>query len=88
MCGYLPVCSGGGVSVGGCGVVGVAGGVESEMKEGEGGSAGYGADTVIGVVKHEVVTSMGSGLACEHTVGGAVVLAFPDGDGGSSADNG
>ena len=68
----------------------VSGGVESDMREeGEGGSTGYGVDTVMGVVRHGEVTSMGPGVACEYMVGGVVVLAAPAAwGGGSSADNG
>ena len=89
LCGYLPVCSGGEVSVGRCGVGSVSGGVESDMREEEGaGSTGYGVDTGMGVVRDGEVTSMGPGVACEYMVRGVVVLAAPAGGGGSSADNG
>ena len=70
LCGYLPVCSSGGVTVEGCGVGSVSGGVESEMEEGRGGSTRYLVDTVMGVVRDGEVTSMGPGVTCEYMVGG------------------
>ena len=67
LCGLIPVCSGGGVTVGGCGVRCISGTVESEMREGgEGSSTGYGCDAVMGVGKYEEV---GPGVTCEYTVG-------------------
>lgn len=80
---YIPVDSGGGDTVGCCGLEGVSRGVESEMKEGgEGCSIGCSGDAVAGV-KHEEVTSVGPGVACECLVGDVVVLAASAGDGGS-----
>ena len=65
------MCSGGGVIVGACGVGGVSGGVESEMREGrEGGSTGCGGDGVTGVGRYEEGIGVGSGVTCEYTVGG------------------
>ena len=75
MCPYIPVCSGGGVAVGGCGVGGVSGGVESVMREkGEDGGTGCGSDTVISVgTEYEEVTRVGAGGTCKCTVGGVAV---------------
>ena len=68
LCGYIPVCSGGGVTVGGCGVGCISETVESEMREeGEGSTTGYGRDAVMGVGKYEEV---GPGVTCENTVVG------------------
>ena len=81
LCGYIPVCSGREDTVRGCGVGGVSGGVESEMWEGgRDSSTGCEVNTVMGVVKHEEVTSLGPAVTCEYMVGGVVVLA---GGGGS-----
>ena len=64
------MCSGGGVTVEGCGVGGVSGGVQSETREGrEGGSTGYGGDPVMSIGKCEV----GPDVTCEYTVGGVAV---------------
>ena len=79
------MCSGGGVTVGGCGVGGVSGGVESEMRErGGDGRTEYGGDGITGVDKYEEGTRMGAGVTCEYTVVGVAVVAVPDGGGGRS----
>ena len=75
LCGYLPVCSGGGVTVGGCGVEGVSGRVELEGGRGN----GYGGDAVMAVGKYEEGTRVGLGVTCEYTVVGVAVLAASDG---------
>ena len=83
LCGYLPVCSGGGVTVRGCGVGGVSGGVESAIREGGGGgSTGYERNAVMGAGKFEEGTRVGPGVTCEYRVVG--VAAAPDEDGGQS----
>ena len=81
------MCSGGGVTAEGCGVGGVSGRVESDMREGGGGdSTLYERDTVMCVGKYEKGKKVGPGVTCENMVGG--VAAAPDGGGGSRADNG
>ena len=65
------MCSGGGVIAGACGVGGVSGEVESDMRKGrEDGSTGYGGDAVTGVGMYEERAGVGSGVTCEYTVGG------------------
>ena len=57
-----------------CGVGGVSGGVESEMREGGGNdSTGDGGDAVTGVGMYEERAGVGSGVTCEYTVGGVAV---------------
>ena len=63
------MCSGGGVTVGGCGVAGVSGGAMKD--EGEGGGTGCGSDAVMSVdTEYEEV---GAGVTCEYTVVGVAV---------------
>ena len=71
--GYLPVCSGGGITVGGCGVGGVSGEVELEMREGKGWRTGYGGDAVMNAGKYEEETGVWAGGTCKYTVGGIAV---------------
>ena len=79
------MCSGGGVTVGGCGVGGVSGGVNSEIREEGGvGSTRYGGDIVMGFGKYEEGARVGISVTCEYVVGGVAVLAVPDGGGGRS----
>ena len=73
---WLPVCSGGGVTVGGHGVGGVSGEVESEG--GGSGSTGYGGDAVMDAGKYVEGTRVGPGVTCEYTVGGVAVVAAAD----------
>ena len=65
------MCSGGGVTVGGCGMGSVTGGVDSEIREVVGG--GYGGDAVMSVGKYEEETKVGPGVTCEYTVVGVTV---------------
>ena len=51
----------------GCGMRGVSGKVESEMREVGGG--GYGGDTVNGVSKYQEGTKVGPGVTCGYMVG-------------------
>ena len=81
-CGYIPVCSGGGVTVEGCGVGGVSGEVESEITErGGDGSTEYGSDAIMGDGKYEGGTRMGASVTCDCTVVGVAVLVVSDGGG-------
>ena len=57
-----------------CGVGGVSGGVESEMREGGGnGITGYAGDAVTGVGRYEEGTRMGVSVTCKYTVAGVAV---------------
>ena len=69
--------SGGEVTVGGCGVGGVPGEVESEITErGGDGNTEY---AVMGVGKSEEGTRMGARVTREYSVVGVAVLVVPDG---------
>jgi len=52
----------------GCGVGGVSGEIEEEMREGRGG--GTTGDPVTGVGRYEEGTRVWPDVACEYTVGG------------------
>ena len=86
LCGYIyiPVCSGRGDTVVGCGVGGVSGRVESETREGgRSGNTWYGGDAVMGVgTEYEEGTRVGPDVTCEYTLVSVAVLAAPAGGGG------